>query len=135
MKMGSTVSQNYLAKILEPLLRLHSRIESVQVLVAATFLIVSSWKDGTRRKITAPEKKRVVEAFDEQFTAKEITEWIRVVEGDLEDLNWFEKFPVASASVEPRKRKAEEVGNGAKVARLGKNISGVGNMVFLSEYC
>ena len=110
MKMGSTVSQNYLAKILEPLLWLHSRIESVQVLVAATFLIVSSWKDGARRKITAPEKKRVVEAFDEQFTAKEITEWIRVVEGDLEDLNWFEKFPVASASVEPRKRKAEEVG-------------------------
>jgi len=127
-KIGSTVSQSYLAKTLEPLRLIHPRIESLQLLIAATFLIVSSWKDGERRKITAPEKKKVVEAFDEQFTVKEVTEWIRFVEGDLEGLKWFERFPVTD--IEPRKRKADgEIGNGVKAVKIGKNIGGVGNMV------
>jgi hypothetical protein len=128
-KIGSAVSQSYLAQILEKLVLLHPRKESVQVLLAATFLIVSSWKDGARRKVTAPEKKKVMDAFDEQFTAKELTEWIRIVEEDLEDMKWFESFPVPNS--EPRKRKAEgEAEIGAKMMKLGKNISGVGNMVF-----
>ena len=128
-KTGSTISQSYLTKTLESLLPLHPRKESVQVLIAVTFLIVSSWKDGARRKITAPEKKKVVDAFDEQFTGKEINDWIRVVEDDLEDLRWFESFPVTN--IEPRKRKADgEIGKGVKLTKSGKNISGVGNMVY-----
>ena len=128
-KTGSTISQSYLTKTLESLLPLHRRKESVQLLIAATFLIVSSWKDGVRRKITAPEKKKVVDAFDEQFTGKEINDWIRVVEDDLEDLRWFEECPVTH--VEPRKkRKADgEIGKGVKMTKSGKNISGIGNMV------
>jgi hypothetical protein len=128
-KTGSTLSQSYLMKTLESLLVRHPRKESVQVLIAATYLIVSSWKDGARRKITASEKKKVMAAFDEQFTGKEISDWIRIVEGDLEDLKWFDRFPVTD--IEPRKRKSDgEIGNGGKMIKAGKNISGVGNMVF-----
>lgn len=128
-KMGSPISQSYLAKTLEPLQLIHPRKESLQLLIAATFLIVSSWKGGAQQKITTPQKKKIVEAFDEQFTGKEVTEWIRVVEGDLEDLKWFERFPIPSG-VEPRKRKADgEISNGVKTMKLEKNITGVGNMV------
>lgn len=119
------MSQNYFVKTIEAVLSGH-RKESLHLIVAATFLIVSSRKeDGTRRKIGNAEKKRVIDAFDERFSSKELNDWVRVIEDDLTNMNWFEENPLTIA--EPGKRKAEN--EGEKAVKLAKNISGVGNMV------
>lgn len=117
------MSHEYFIKTMQPLLALH-RMESLELIIAATFLILSSWKEGTRKKITTGERKKVIEAFDERFSTKEMNEWIGMIEGDLEKLKWFERYPVMN--VEPRKRKAE---NDTKKVKMVKNISGVGIMV------
>jgi hypothetical protein len=100
------------------------RPESLDLIIAATFLICTSWKEGTRRKLATGERKKVIESFDERFTTKEVNEWIDIIEKDLEKLNWFENHPVMN--VESRKRKAE---NDTRKVKLVKNISGVGIMV------
>ena len=120
-KIECPVSQSYFAKILDPLLTRHPRRESVDVIIAATFLILTTYKDGTQRKISLTDKRKVMEAFDGRFQGKELNEWMRVIEGDLEDMNWFEQNPIES-----RKRKVE----GEKKGKLAKNISGVGIMVY-----
>jgi hypothetical protein len=120
-KIECPVSQSYFAKILDPLLTRHPRRESVDVIIAATFLILTTYKDGTQRKISLTDKKKVMEAFDGRFQGKELNEWMRVIEGDIEDMNWFEQNPIES-----RKRKIE----GEKKGKLAKNISGVGIMVY-----
>jgi len=124
-KVESSVSHEYTVKTLQQLLVLHDRKESLELVIAATFLILSSWKDGSRRKITAGERKKVMEAFDGRFSTKEVNEWITIIEKDLEDLNWFEQHPITN--LVPRKRKAED---DIRKVKLAKNISGVGIMVW-----
>lgn len=129
-KVESSVSPEYLLNILNALLDPNRVKESLHVIIAATFLIVSSWKDGSRRKTTANEKKKVVEAFDERFSNKELNDWSRIIEEELDEIKWFEKYPV-TVNVE-RKRKAE---NDTRKVKLVKNISGVGIMVCLYRCC
>ena len=124
-KVESSVSQEYLLKTLNALLDLNRIRESLHVIIAATFLMVSSWKDGSRKKITANERKKVIEAFDERFSNKELNDWSRIIEEELDEIKWFEKHP-ATMIVE-RKRKAE---NDIRRVKLVKNTSGVGIMVW-----
>jgi hypothetical protein len=123
-KIECSVAQGYLVKTLRPLIALHRHKGSLPVIIAATFLVVSSWKDGSRKKITSTERKKVIEAYGEQFSNKELNDWIGIVEKDLGELEWFERNPVSN--VEPRKRKAED---DDKPVKLAKNITGLGIMV------
>jgi hypothetical protein len=104
---------------------LHPRRESLRVIIAAAFLVVASWKEGVKRKFTASERKKVMEAFDGGFSGKELNDWVRVVEEDLEESKWFERNPVTKIEP-PQKQKAGDDHRGVKLA---KNISGVGIMV------
>src|SRR5277367_2448135 len=45
-KIECPVSHGYFAKILDPVLARHSRRESAEVIIAATFLILTTYKDG-----------------------------------------------------------------------------------------
>ena len=129
-KIECPVSQSYFAKVLEPVLARHPRRESVDVIIAATFLILTTYKDGTQKKLSPPDKKKVIEAFDGRFQSKEVNEWMRVIEADLEETKWFERNPIKSGIVESRKRKSEgDIKNNK--GKLAKNISGVGIMVCL----
>jgi hypothetical protein len=125
-KVESSVSQEYLLKTLNALLNPNRIKESLHVVIAATFLVVSSWKDGSRKKTTTNERKKLIEVFDERFSNKELNDWSRIVEEELEEIKWFEKHPVTT-SIE-RKRKAE---NDTTRVKLVKNTSGVGIMVHL----
>jgi len=95
----------------------------VDVIIAATFLILTTFKEGTQRKMSFTDKKKVMDAFDGRFDGKELVGWIKVIDGDLEEMKWFEQNPI-----EGRKRKIE----GEKKGKLAKNISGVGIMVRVS---
>jgi hypothetical protein len=126
-KIECPVSQSYFANVLDPILSHHSRRESVDVIIAATFLILTTYKDGTQKKLSPTDKKKVIDAFDGRFQSKEVSEWMRVIGGDLEEMKWFERNPIESGS---RKRKSEgDIRN--KKGKLAKNISGVGIMVCL----
>lgn len=96
-KNASPISEEYLIKTLKPVLRHHRRKELVDVLVATTFLIVSSWKMGKRQSITISERKNVVAAFDPKISAKDVKKWISIVGNDLSELNWFQGHPVEMA--------------------------------------
>jgi hypothetical protein len=129
-KIQCPVSQSYFANVLDPILARHSRRESVDVIIAATFLILTTYKDGTQKKLSPTDKKKVIEAFDGRFQSKEVSDWIRVIEGDLEEMKWFERNPIETGIAESRKRKSEgDIKN--KKGKLAKNISGVGIMVCL----
>jgi hypothetical protein len=129
-KIQCPVSQSYFANVLDPILARHSRRESVDVIIAATFLILTTYKDGTQKKLSPTDKKKVIEAFDGRFQSKEVSDWIRVIEGDLEEMKWFERNPIETGIAESRKRKSEgDIKN--KKGKLAKNISGVGIMVRL----
>jgi hypothetical protein len=125
-KLESSVSHEYLLKTLNALLNPNRIKESLHVIIAATFIITSSWKDGSRRKPTANERKKVIEAFDERFSNKELNDWSRIIEEELDEIKWFEKHPV-TMNVE-RKRKAD---NDTRRIKFVKNTSGVGIMVSL----
>ena len=71
-KTTSPISQEYLIKTLKPPVRRHQRNELLDVIVAATLLMLSSWKDGVRQKITLSETKNVVQAFDGKISTKEM---------------------------------------------------------------
>ena len=129
-KVECPVSQGYFARVLDPLLARHTRMESVHVIIAATFLFLTTYKDGTRKKLSPTDKKKVMEAFDGRFQGKELSEWMRVIDGDLEDMKWFERNPIESGIIESRKRKSEADVTNEK-GKLAKNISGVGIMVRL----
>jgi hypothetical protein len=124
-KVESTVPQSYFEKTLAKLVGFHHRKESLQPLIAATFLIVESWKDGERRKITTAQKKKVIEAFGEEITLEELKMWLDIVETDLIEWKWFEKFPVKNET--SRKRKAEDEQVRGKPV---KSRSGMGIMVY-----
>jgi hypothetical protein len=134
-KVETDVSQGYFAKTLEGLIARHKRKESFHVLLAAMFLVISSQKDEGQRKISARDRKKVIDAFDERFSSKELGEWINIVETDLEEMNWFVENPVVRKPVETsRKRKgqvAEADGDGEPVGKRSrlKNFTGIGNMV------
>jgi hypothetical protein len=92
----------------------HPRRESHHAIIAATFLLCGN------RKITPGEKRKVIDAFDERFSGKELTDWIKVIGKELEEEKWFEKHP---QTVERKHKDEKRV--------LAKNISGVGIMVCL----
>jgi len=127
-KIECPVSQSYFARVLELVLARHPRRESADVIIAATFLILTTYKDGAEKKLAATEKKKVIEAFDGRLQSKEVSEWMRVIEVDLEEMKWFERYPIETGIAESRKRKSEgDIKNGKR--KLAKNISGVGIMV------
>lgn len=127
-KLGSSISEAYILKTLEPVLQAHPRRESLHVVLAATFLLISSHQIETPRKLSATaERKKMIDAFDGRFTNKELSDWIKVIESDLEESKWFQRNPVKNIE-STRKRKAE--GDTRKV-KLAKNITGVGIMVCL----
>jgi len=99
----------------------------MRVILGATFLIVSSWKEGVRRKITG--QKRVLEVFDGEFTNRQLNDWIVIIERELEESQWFERNPVAAEEKRGRKRGIEAGDGGDVKKRTVKNISGVGIMV------
>ena len=121
------VSETYLLKTLEPLVAAHPQRGSLHVILGATFLIVSSWKEGVRRKITG--QKRVLEVFDGEFTNRQLNDWIVIIERELEESQWFERNPVAAEEKRGRKRGIEAGDGGDVKKRTVKNISGVGIMV------
>ena len=123
---GTQVPETYLFKTLEPLVAAHPQRGSLHVILGATFLIVSSWKDGVRRKITG--QKRVLEVFDGEFTNRQLNDWIGIIERELEESQWFERNPVAAEN--RGTKRGIDVGEGGDVKkRTVKNISGVGIMV------
>ena len=129
-KIQCPVSQSYFANVLDPILARHSRRESVDVIIAATFLILTTYKDGTQKNLSPTDKKKVIEAFDGRFQSKEVSEWMKVIKEDLEEMKWFERNPIDTGIAESRKRKSEgDIKN--KKGKLAKNISGVGIMVCL----
>jgi hypothetical protein len=124
-KVESTVPVSYLEKTLAKLVGLHPRKESLQPLIAATFLIVGSWKDGERRKITTGQRKKVIEAFGGEIASEELSKWIGIVQEDLDEWKWFQKNPVKN--IDSRKRKADD--EQAQVKPV-KSRSGMGIMVW-----
>jgi hypothetical protein len=122
-KIDTTISQDYLRKTLEPLFVLHPRPDSLAVVISATYLIISSQKDGQVRKVTTTERKQVIQVFDESFSSKELNNWISIIEKDLENVEWFELNPVKN--VEGQKKVEHEV----KQMKLTKDTSGIGIMV------
>lgn len=126
-KLGSSISEAYILKTLEPVLQAHPRRESLHVVVAATFFLISSHQIELPRKLSTTERKKMIDAFDGRFTNKELSDWMKVIESDLEESEWFERNPVRNIE-STRKRKAE--GDTRKV-KLAKNITGVGIMVCL----
>jgi len=114
---------------LDPILQAHPRRDSLHIVVAATFLTISSHKEGVVRKPSSTERKKVIDAFNGRFTNKDLMEWIKIVESELDESRWFRRFPVTNAD-SPNKRKAE--GDTRKV-KVAKNISGIGIMVLLSR--
>jgi hypothetical protein len=128
-KISPSVLESYFVKTLDGVLRSHPRRDSFHVVIAATFLVVLQNKDGQTRKITSAEKKKLLDAFDGRFTNKEFTEWIKIIETELDESKWFERFPVSIVET-PRKRKADGEGDVRKV-KLAKNVSGIGIMVSL----
>jgi len=128
-KLGTVVSEGYILKTLDPILQAHPRRDSLHVIIAGTFLIISSHKDEQIRKLSVSEKKKVLDAFDGRFTNKDLIEWMKIIESELEESKWFEQFPVTNVELS-RKRKIE--GDTRKV-KLAKNISGIGIMVTLDR--
>ena len=115
--MESNISSSYLAKTVQPLLQ-GRRPEALHSIIAATFLLTSG------RKITPAEKKKVIDAFDERFSGKELNKWLEIVKNDLEVSNWLEEHPPVTVD-RKRARKAVNEKQGKRVT----NISGVGTMV------
>jgi hypothetical protein len=106
------VSSGYLTRTLQSLLQRHPRSESLHAIIAATFLLC-------QRKITPAEKKKVTDAFDDRFSSKDLNEWIKVIEKELDDSKWFDNNPIE------RKSKSHE----AKRAKLAEEFTGMGSMV------
>jgi hypothetical protein len=125
---GSHVSQSYLLQTLEQLVTAHPQRGASHVILAATFLIVVSWKDGMRRKISG--QKKAVEVFDEAFTNRQLGDWIGIIEGELAELGWFEKNPVTTEGKRGIKRGLVDRDEAGVKKRTVKNISGVGIMVW-----
>ena len=124
---GSNVSQSYLLHTLEPVVVAHPQPGSFRLILAATFLIVAAWKDGVRRKISG--HKKVVEAFDGEFTNRQLGDWIAIIEREFDESGWFEKNPVTTAEKCGVKRGVVGGEEGNEKKRTVKNISGVGIMV------
>jgi hypothetical protein len=87
----------------------------LHAIVAATFLLC-------QRKVTPAEKKKVADAFDDRFSSKDLNEWIKVIEKELDDSKWFDSNPIE------RKSKSHE----AKRVKLAQEFTGMGSMVHLS---
>src|SRR5271156_1433032 len=104
-KVETDVSQAYFAKTLEALLARHTRKESFHVMLAAMFLAISTRKDGGQKKISAGDRKKVIDAFDERFSSKELTHWMVIVEKDFDEMEWFVGNPVMRKTVETQQRK------------------------------
>jgi Origin recognition complex subunit 6 (ORC6) len=123
----SNVSQSYLLQTVEAVLAAHPQLGSRCVILAATFLIVVSWKDGVQRKISGHRK--VVDAFDAEFTNRQLGDWIGIIDEELEKSGWFEKNPVMMEEKRGVKRGLIDAEEGGGKKRTVKNISGVGIMV------
>jgi len=120
-KMGSSVSQGYLVRTMDCTTRLHPRRESFEVIIAATFLVICA----QRGKVSQVDRKRVLAAFDERFSMRDLLEWVKVVTRDLDAAKWFQEYPVIT---NVRTRSGEE---SRKPTRLAKNVAGLGRMVYL----
>ena len=121
-KMECCAPREYLVKTVEEVIVRRQR-ESLQLIIAATYLIISSWKDGIQKSVSAADRKKVMQVYDNRFSSRELNSCIGLVEADLKEIEWFEKNPMAKS----RKRKAE---NGHDRADLARNISGLGIMVW-----
>jgi hypothetical protein len=107
----------------------HPQPGSLPVILAATFMIVASWRDGVRRKITGHRK--VVDVFDGGFTMRQLGDWIGILERELDESGWFDKNPVTMEDkMKGVKRGLVDVDEEGRRKRTVKNISGVGMMVF-----
>jgi hypothetical protein len=125
---SSNISQSYLLQTLEWVVTAHPQRGAFHVILAATFLIVASWKDGVRRKISG--QKKVVEVFDEGFTNRQLGDWIGIIEVELAESGWFEKNPVTTEEKREIKRGLVDGDAVGVKKRAVMNISGVGIMVW-----
>jgi hypothetical protein len=105
----------------------HPQPGSFRVIIAATFLIVVSRKDGVPRTISG--YKKAVDAFDSEFTNRRLRDWVGMIEGELYQWGWFEKNPVTTDEQRGVKRGFVDVDEELGKKRTVKNISGVGIMV------